>query len=148
MSDAYEIVPGSRVFFGPAATTWKPAIMSSFTHVVNCDSDSDSTSPEGQSKHFLFLKSHDEETYPILSTHFRPLCNYIETALKDPNARVYIHCYMGMNRSAALAVAYACELTGYPAIGIIENTRRQLRRLILTNQGFEAQLKSQYPIPS
>ena len=148
MSDAYEIVPGSRVFFGPAATTWKPEVIAQFTHIVNCDSASDSTSPEGQSKHFLFLKSNDEETYPILDTHLTPLCKYIERALKDPDARVYIHCYMGMNRSAALAVAYACELTGYPAAGFIHETRRQLRRLILTNKGFEAQLNLRYPIPS
>ncbi len=144
MADAaYEIV--SRVYFGSAATTRNATIMSHMTHVINCDSGAESTGPLPQSTHFLFLQSFDEETYPILDTHFDPLCAYIDAALADPNAHVYIHCYMGMNRSAALAVAYACRATGLPAAAVIATTRMGLRRLILTNQGFERQLIDRFP---
>ena len=81
-----------------------------FTHVVNCESSMHSTSYAAQAKHFLFLRSDDYEHFPILERHFDHLCRYIDCALRDPDAAVYIHCVMGMNRSAALAIAYAAQI--------------------------------------
>ena len=64
---------------------------------------------------------------------------YIERALESSESRVYIHCYMGINRSAALAVAYAARRTSTPAATIIARIRAE-QRPILTNPMFEAQL--------
>ena len=140
----FEIVP--RVLFGPAGATHRAEFMTTITHVVNCDSSYSSTSYGGQAKHFLFLKSYDEENYPILDTHFDTLCKYIDRSLQDSEARVYIHCYMGINRSAALAIAYACRHYKRPARTLIDETRRATNRLLLTNQGFEEQLKLRFPL--
>jgi protein-tyrosine phosphatase len=140
----FEIAP--RVFFGPAGATHRAEFMTTITHVVNCDSSYSSTSFGGQAKHFLFLKSYDEETYPILDEHLEPLCKYIDRALQNPDARVYIHCYMGINRSAALAIGYACNRLRRPARIVIDEARKATNRLLLTNQGFEEQLKHRFPL--
>lgn len=140
----YEIAP--RVYFGPAGATHRAEFMTTITHVVNCDSSYSSTSFGGQAKHFLFLKSYDEETYPILDEHLERLCQYIDRALQDPDARVYIHCFMGINRSAALAIGYACTRLKRPARTVIDEARRATNRLLLTNQGFEEQLISRFPM--
>ena len=113
MSIAHEII--DRVFFGPAT----------FTHIVNCDSTVESTSIDIPAKQFLFLRSYDDN-FPILDLHFDRLCHYIDDALKDLAAAVYIHCRQGINRSAALAVAYACRATGEPASTLISRTRKEL----------------------
>jgi hypothetical protein len=144
MSDAYAISASSRVFFGPASITFQADRMTQFTHIVNCDSTVESTCIDGPLKPFLFLQSFDEDTFPILDLHFDRLCLFIDTALTDPDAAVYIHCRQGMNRSAALAVAYACRATGEPAASLITTTRMVTKRLILTNKGFESQLLERF----
>ena len=145
MSVPYEIVPGSRVWFGGAGPTHDPALLRPFTHVVNCESCFSSTSRDAQMRHFLFLRSYDEEDFPILELHFLRLLHYIQEALRDPQAAVYIHCYAGINRSATLAIAYACHLTGRPAASLIEEVRRGTGRLVVANEGFERQLTVIYP---
>jgi hypothetical protein len=143
MTEPFEIAP--RVYFGPASNTWYPDVMSRFTHVVNCDSTTDSTGGPGQMKHFLFLKSTDDD-FPILDQHYPTLLTFINEALSsDPKARVYIHCYAGINRSAALACAYACDILGEPAAALVDHVRRATRRLILTNDDFYRALCARFP---
>jgi|LauGreDrversion4_2_1035121.scaffolds.fasta_scaffold1015842_2 hypothetical protein len=145
MSVPYEIVPGSRVWFGGAGPTHDPALLRPFTHVVNCESCFSSSSRDAQMRHFLFLRSYDEEDFPLLELHFDRLLHYIQEALRDPHAAVYIHCYAGINRSATLAIAYACYLTGRPAATLIEEVRRGTRRLVVANEGFQRQLIDRLP---
>jgi protein-tyrosine phosphatase len=98
-------------------------------------------------RHFLFLKSLDEETFPILDTHFATLLRYIQAALVDGNRNaVYIHCYAGINRSATLAIAYACHLTKKPAAPLIAEVRRATGRHVVENEGFYRQLTERFPI--
>jgi hypothetical protein len=93
---------------------------------------------------FLFLKSYDNEDWPILETHFATLKAYVDAALaSDPSARVL----MGWNRSAALAIAYACDTTGRAASTVIEEARAASGSPILTNLGFVAQLQERFPPP-
>jgi len=145
MSDTYA-VSDSRVFFGPASTTFHPDRMAQFTHIVNCDSNVESTCIDLPLKPFLFLRSFDEEIFPILDLHFDRLCRFIDTALEDPHAAVYIHCRQGINRSAALAIAYVCRGTGIPAAILITTIRMETKRLILTNKGFETQLLERFSV--
>lgn len=143
----YEVFP--RVFFGGAGITHNPKAMlrASITHVVNCESSYASTSYAAQARNFLFLKSYDDEDWPILDTHFATLQAYVDAALaSDPSANVLIHCYMGWNRSAALAIAYACTRTGRAAAPLIEEVRAASGSLILTNAGFVAQLEARFPV--
>ena len=144
MTEPFEIAP--RVYFGPASHTWHAQVMSPFTHVVNCDYVPTSTGPPGRAKRFLFLKSDDSETFPILDRHYPTLWSYINEALAfGPTTRVYIHCHAGVNRSAALACAYACDVLGEPAAALVDHVRRATRRLILTNDAFYRTLCEQFP---
>jgi protein-tyrosine phosphatase len=149
MAIPYEIVPGSRVWFGSAAPTHDPALLRPFTHVVNCESSFTSSSRAAQMRHFLFLKSYDEESFPILDTHFSTLLRYIREALADkPSNTVYIHCYAGQNRSATLAIAYACHLTNRPAAPLIAEVRKATSRHVVENEGFYQQLATWWPAPT
>jgi len=144
MAIPYEIVPGSRVWFGGAGPTHDPALLRPFTHVVNCESCFTSSSRDAQMRHFLFLRSYDDESFPILEQHYGRLMRYITEALRNPAAAVYIHCYAGINRSATLAIAYACSLTGRSAAELIEEVRRGTGRKVVANSGFYKQLTSRW----
>ena len=137
----YEICP--RVYFGSAGATYEPEQMKKITHIVNCDSEMSSTSPQGQLKKFLFLQSYDDEEFDILEKHLETLTEYIETALKDPEANVYIHCYMGWNRSACLVIGYRCEKSKESAKEVIKAVRNS--RDILSNEVFEQSLLLKFP---
>jgi hypothetical protein len=144
MAEPYEIVP--RVWFGPAVATER--YPTRFTHIINCEMDPTSTSP-GALNHvgaegFLFLASDDDDHFPILAKHYPTAAAFIDAALKsNPQAQVYIHCVMGMNRSGALAVAYAWthSNTFEDVKDLIAYTRRKSHRLVLTNQGFYRQIE-------
>ena len=144
MAVPYEVAP--RVWFGSARNTWLPDVMSKFTHIVNCDSSKDSTGPLGQAKNFLFLESFDEPTFQILKRHYDPMKSFINDALRNQTAAVYIHCFAGINRSGALAVAYACDTLNLPAPEVVHHVRRGTNRLILTNDGFMTQLVERFDL--
>jgi protein-tyrosine phosphatase len=133
-----------QVWFGSAQHTWIPTSMDIFTHVINCDTKTDSSGPLAQVKTFLHLPSNDDPEFAILEKHFATLCAFVDTAMIDPDAKIYIHCHAGINRSAALAVAYSCRHYGLPAAQVINDIRQKYRRYILTNEGFERQLLARF----
>jgi protein-tyrosine phosphatase len=140
---ATEVYP--RVFFGDAGFTHQPEI-SAFTHIVNCDSRRESTGTWARAERtVLWLQSFDEPDYPILSRHLGTMTTFIDDALADPKARVYIHCLAGINRSATLAIAYACSKTGAAAGDLLPILRLRTERLLVANHGFEEQLRQRYP---
>jgi predicted protein tyrosine phosphatase len=145
MAEPYEIVP--RVWFGPAIATER--YPTRFTHIINCEENPHSTTAAARNyvgaTGFLFLASEDDDRFPILDKHFATATAFIDAALQSsPTAQVYIHCVMGMNRSGALAVAYAAQKTRAPLDELIAHTRCRSHRLILTNQGFYRQLQRRY----
>ena len=141
---AFEIVP--RVWFGPAGITWRPEEICKFTHIVNCDSARWSTNIWARdNRTFLHLWSDDDESFRILDTHFETLRTFIDDALTDPNALVFIHCRMGINRSGALATAYACYKTCLSAHAVISDVRTKWNEPYLTNSGFIDQLPEKFP---
>jgi protein-tyrosine phosphatase len=145
---AYEICP--RVWFGPAALTYKPLEMLRITHIVNCSGQASATNFWArQDRGFLFLESKDETDFQILDQHLLPLINFVEDALLDTEACVYIHCVMGINRSAALAVAYRCFAQKEAAATVIQQVRAERPgRSFLTNSGFVRQLELTYSLSS
>jgi hypothetical protein len=139
-----EVYP--RVFFGDAGFTHRPDIIE-FTHIVNCDSRRESTGSWVRAERsVLWLDSFDEPDFPILEKHLGSMTAFIDSALADPNARIYIHCLAGINRSATLAIAYACSKTGAAAGDLLPILRSRTGRLLVANPGFEEQLRSAYPM--
>jgi dual specificity phosphatase 3 len=138
-----EVYP--RVFFGEAGLTHRPEI-AEYTHIVNCDSRKESTGSWARAERtVLWLQSFDEPDYPILSRHLAAMTTFVDDALVEPNARIYIHCLAGINRSATLAIAYACSKTGTAAADMIQELRMRSGRFIVGNGGFEEQLCKMFP---
>lgn len=140
---AYEIMP--RVFFGPSSVTFKPSLIGPFTHIINCSDHRAYTNTWAiNGRSFLYLESLDLDDFPLLDKHFDTAKAFIDSALADPSARVYIHCLMGMNRSAALAVAYACYKEGLHASEIIPLVQANVDRYALSNSGFQTMLINRF----
>lgn len=130
-----EVIPG--LWFGPYDYTYRPECLATMTHIVNCDSEESSTSTAARARlKFLHVPSQDKPSYKILDTHLERVRKFIEDA-----TAAYIHCYMGSNRSAALAVALALERTDESLHAILERVRGQTLRPILDNPGFVEQLR-------
>lgn len=141
---AIEVYP--RVFFGPAGLTHRPDIIA-YTHIVNCDSRRESTGSWARAERpVLWLQSFDEPDFPILEKHLAIMTAFIDGALVDPDARIYIHCLAGLNRSATLAIAYACSKTGAAAGDLIPILRSRSGRFLVGNDGFEEQLRVAFPV--
>lgn len=64
--------------------------------------------------------------------------------MENPNSKVYIHCYMGWNRSACLAVAYACYKTKCSVKELIKNLRLHYNNKVLSNEMFVKDLLERF----
>jgi len=115
------------------------------THIINCVEDTRQykhaykTGAEFYGEEFKYLgfMSQDDESYPIL-VHFEDVYSFIEDA-RESNGKCLIHCMAGVNRSAALCVAYLMVHQSMGAISAVE-TVLNARGMILTNAGFVKQL--------
>ena len=141
---AYEVMP--RVFFGPSGVTFRPEDIAPFTHIINCSDCRAYTNMWAiDGRGFLYLESQDVDDFPILERHFAQFVEFIDAAVEDPDASVYIHCLMGLNRSACLAVAYAC-LRGGRGLHELVTELRGREGHTLTNPGFCQQLMDRFPL--
>lgn len=59
--------------------------------------------------------------------------------MQEPNARVYVHCMAGMNRSASLTVMFLVKHFRLPLEAVVFHALRQ-RPCVLANPHFNAQL--------
>ena len=86
---------------------------------------------------YLEFEADDNEGYPIMR-HYRAARLFIDRAMRL-KGRVLVHCEMGVNRSAALCVAYLMEHRDLTLIQAIREVKID-RPVILTNTGFRKQL--------
>lgn len=130
------------IVFGPCTLTYDRDFISQFTHIINCDTEESSTSLLGRTKcKFRHFPSYDNEKYKILDRWLPATRSFVKEAL-DGDGKIFIHCYMGSNRSAALAFAIALEYGCGPFDTLLTNARSITKRSILDNKGFVAQLRS------
>uniref|UniRef100_A0A3Q1GH18 Dual specificity protein phosphatase n=1 Tax=Acanthochromis polyacanthus TaxID=80966 RepID=A0A3Q1GH18_9TELE len=73
-----------------------------------------------------------------LSRYFLPSAEYIKTALDTTGARVFVHCAVGVSRSASLVLAYLMIHHHYTLLEAINKVKE--RRWIFPNRGFLKQL--------
>lgn len=133
--DIYEICPG--IWFGPYDYTYTQDCLDRMTHIINFDTFESSTSIQARTKlKFRDFPSYDQDDFPILSMYLQDVKLFIQDA-----KNVYIHCYMGSNRSATIACAILLERTSERLDSIIEQLRSKIKtRPILTTDGFVEQL--------
>jgi predicted protein tyrosine phosphatase len=142
---ATQVAP--NVWFGGAGITHSEPTR--FTHIINVESSPNSTANAAilhvGIRNFYHFPCEDDDDFPILDRWLNTLCTTIKAILTEtPDASVYIHCVMGINRSAALAIGYACETEEHDPAVLIGQMRSKSRRLILLNKGFVTQLYARF----
>lgn len=93
-------------------------------------------------KNYLFFSVMDHPKQDILS-HFETSNEFIETALKNPSNKVYVHCMAGISRSATLVIAYIMKTRSMNYSEAFEFVS-QKRRVVDPNEGFVRQLVLYY----
>ena len=131
----YEIYP--RVFFGDEDFTETMECQATMTHILNVTDDEYSTHKNSRDVcEFLHVYAEDKHDYPIMDKIWPLSRDFIDKALHENLMnRVYIHCHMGINRSACIAVAYTAYKTRRRVLDIIGEVRNN-GVYILNNQGF------------
>ena len=115
------------------------------THIINCAATKDYSTelkdnpyPEDSGiEEYLEFEALDNDGYPILR-HCRDTRLFIDRAMRM-GGRVLIHCEMGVNRSAALCIAYLMEHQDLTLIQAIREVKIS-RPVILLNESFRRQL--------
>eukprot|EP00906_Rhabdomonas_costata_P027523 RCo039073 len=116
------------------------------THVLNCAADQCSqicSQFYAERKYNLAIDVHllpanDDPGYPLLANHFQEAFEFIEGSRRS-GGTVLVHCYQGVNRSAAICVAYLVQALSMPLLHAVRHVF-QARPCILSNRGFQAQL--------
>lgn len=84
----------------------------------------------------IIILDDDEEN---IRSHFRDVTEWIHEAVKQPRARVLVHCQAGASRSPTVVCAYLIRYYGASveeALGFINR-----RRTVVPNEGFMKQLE-------
>lgn len=89
-------------------------------------------------KRYLYINVMDHSKQDILS-HFETSNEFIETALKNPTNKVYVHCVAGISRSASLVIAYVMKTRSMNYTEAYDLVS-QKRRIVDPNEGFVRQL--------
>ncbi|XP_063077529.1 uncharacterized protein LOC134467619 [Engraulis encrasicolus] len=80
----------------------------------------------------------EDSTHFDLDVYFRPAADFIHKALKTPDAKILVHCIMGLSRSSTLVLAY---LMLYQRLPLNRALKRVIKkRAIYPNRNFLALL--------
>ncbi|MBT8468225.1 MAG: dual specificity protein phosphatase family protein [Deltaproteobacteria bacterium] len=112
------------------------------THVVSCLMENDRSKMEflQQDFHHLFLGVHDGMQQDIAGT-FSQFFDFAAAAMaSDPKAKLFVHCEVGVSRSATLVIALLMKteaMSFFDALCRVRSKRFQ----VLPNIGFASQLQ-------
>lgn len=92
------------------------------------------------------IEADDHPLYPILDKHGNEISNLMNSIIAENlSHRILIHCYAGMNRSATLLIHFLKEKAfPYQSVHTLIDHVRKLRPIILSNRGFESQLRHKH----
>jgi len=108
------------------------------THVLDCADREPIEAYDAAGVEHLLLGAQDNTSYPLLKTHSAQAAAFLRPAL-DGGGAVLIHCEQGINRSAAIAIAFLLEWRMEPLLDVVAHAFAA-RPIILQNQGFVTQL--------
>eukprot|EP01006_Ploeotia_vitrea_P066056 TRINITY_DN94262_c0_g1_i1.p1 TRINITY_DN94262_c0_g1~~TRINITY_DN94262_c0_g1_i1.p1 ORF type:complete len:213 (+),score=9.99 TRINITY_DN94262_c0_g1_i1:44-682(+) len=137
-----ELIPDKLWLASLAQTTEKQFIDSkNITHIVNlAGKDCDSSIMLQRCptcKHYKSIEAEDIQGYDIFQ-HYTEVEEYLKSALSE-GGRVVVHCVAGVNRSAALCIAFLALYQGSPLLDVVRAVKAK-RPSILSNYSFRVQL--------
>jgi len=77
-----------------------------------------------------------------ISKHFDAIATFLHEAFARKRT-IYVHCQMGISRSATSAIAYLSAVSGFDPMCIL-NWMRTRRSIVNPNEGFQQQLQRAY----
>ena len=136
-----------HVYIGARSDAKSPTLLKCYgiTHVLNCAGRSsyedeyfeESPYAKNSGLEYCAFEAEDNYGYPILM-HFLKAKEFIDAA-KENGGKVLVHCEMGINRSAAICIAYILVDEKLTLLEVIKRVKRE-RRVILVNESFQKQL--------
>jgi len=81
----------------------------------------------------------EDNPFAELAAHLPSTTAFIREALRDPEARVLVHCVQGISRSASVVCAFLMALYGWPPGKAVAFVKAK-RWVVEPNFGFVAQL--------
>jgi hypothetical protein len=110
------------------------------THVINCAYNEASPAWFRSSfpSRYACIDALDSEKVNILKW-YPEFEKTLHTFLNDGDGVVFVHCQMGMNRSAYLAIAYVCKRFHLDLDMVVKNVRAQ-RPCVCQNKAFMEQV--------
>eukprot|EP00656_Telonema_subtile_P015107 TRINITY_DN17868_c0_g1_i1.p1 TRINITY_DN17868_c0_g1~~TRINITY_DN17868_c0_g1_i1.p1 ORF type:complete len:254 (-),score=45.76 TRINITY_DN17868_c0_g1_i1:79-840(-) len=115
------------------------------THVLNCAPSTCARQTGegfyGSAVKYVEIHAEDYEGYPLLTRHAQEAAAVIAEA-KETGGRCLVHCFAGMNRSAALCVSCLMRGEGWRLQRAVKHVFER-RPIVLQNVAFRAQLVQQ-----
>ncbi|XP_062851446.1 dual specificity protein phosphatase 13A family protein [Trichomycterus rosablanca] len=125
---------GDRVMSQDRYSLWRLGI----THVLNASHGRESSDDfYGTTVQYYGVNADDLPTFNI-SPFFYPSAQFIHQALSTAGGKVFVHCAVGVSRSAALVLAYLMIHHSFSLVDAILKVKET--RWIFPNRGFLQQL--------
>ncbi|KAJ7708758.1 protein-tyrosine phosphatase-like protein [Mycena rosella] len=126
-AESFDAIIDDKLYLGNLSAAESPLLMSrlEITHILSVCPDY--LAPDANVKH-LTLPMTDDEHFNILQ-HLHTTCQFIQQAL-DGGGRVFVHCVMGISRSATVVCAYLIfsrQLSASRAIQFVRKRRPRSR---------------------
>lgn len=128
------------IYLGQSRTTEYADILTSLgiTHIVSIGHTPHSPTLMGKFNKFE-LKNVLDDPKEDLAKHFPNIFEFIRCAIKG-GGKVYIHCTMGLSRSATVAIAFLRANGNFKSLQESYDYVKQKRHWINPNLGFKEQL--------
>jgi len=139
--DAAFVEPWLLLGGKPAAEEAMHGNKQGVTHILNCCEPWCANGPNFENLVYVGFEAQDEPGYPLLAQHFELTARPFLESARNAGGRCLVHCAMGVNRSAAIVVAYLVECSSMDLLSAVEHVRRA-RGCILGNATFRAELVS------
>jgi len=112
-------------------------------HIINCAGDG--AAPDWVKKYFrnqyVCLNAIDSTIGVDILDWFPKFSEAMLRFLREDEDTVFVHCVMGINRSAYLSVAFVCKAYGWDMKKVIADLKKQ-RPSICQNPTFESQISA------
>ncbi|TBU35534.1 phosphatases II [Dichomitus squalens] len=137
-----------NVFLGDLSAAESPEILTALgiTHVLSVMSGHVALPSHSELPHLppyqpLQRMQVQVQDHPFveLASHLPRTTAWIANALRDPHARVLVHCVQGISRSATVAAAYLMATRGLSPGAAVARVK-ELRQCANPNEGFRGQL--------